>query len=1021
MIGCGAASFGKSSGWIRCTSMEVHMEIISIIIVANEDVQGLCTTIDALLRQTYGNLEILVVDRMDNTDTLESLALRYGMEPALRYVAMPAQSSYGVLVNAAVNMARGNYIAVENPTDVAHPEFCERAMRLMQRASSGWCYCAAQLSDTDLQMPPASWPAYKKQGFIFPDLLLCPQICSSAVVCSRKIFEQVGGYDEDLTNYSEYEFLLKLAHAAPAMYMDRPLVRLSKDPKPPLKETLLARCYVLSLYCHWIEKMQLKQELIEQLMWDIDQCGAAEEISCYTDILREDDGYRAAMDAYTQRYHPPRQMVLSQRDNVSGVANCIGCGSCVHHCPHQAIRMDYQEEGFLYPKVDEARCINCGLCLQVCPTQITLSTTPIPTRCYAVQASKSIRMQSSSGGVFTLLAQHILSQGGYVSGAVYDEKFHVRHIVGNQEKDMQAMRSSKYAQSDTREIYPQILALLESGKTVLFTGCACQIAGLRAFLKKSYDNLYTVDVICHGVPSPLVLESRLKEFTQEYGELAQVDFRNKSAIGWFGNLCLWFKNGTTYIPKQWDCYYTCFINNWILRESCYQCEFKGKKYSDLTMADFWGIQSLAPGFEDGAGTSYLTVNSAKGQQLFESILPHFEKCAQFGKEAIPVLEAANPNLRNSVARPAVRDYFFAQWKKTPDRLMLTLQKMYSKLHFDVGLVLFWGPNHGNALTNYALYRAVSDITSVLAIDNGISRPTGRFAAFAKKHYVRSSDYLPQRAFGMLSDICSTLVVGSDQTWNKRFARSLSAGKYFQLDFAKDSVRKIAYGASFGNIENAPPADGYKELYQRFDKIGMREQGGAELCKSRYGVQADFVLDPVFLLEPYEYEKLALQATAHEEEPFIFTYFLFPNEQTKKVCQTIQRKLGGIKMLHTTQGNWETRDDYRHLYQFDHFLHDVSVEDWLYYIRNAAYVITDSFHATCVSLFFHKKFMTIAHAVTDRFATLTQWSDVASHVGKSLTPEFIEQCLRPLDYATVDAILAKERQRCMTWLKSALKA
>lgn len=177
----------------------------------------------------------------------------------------------------------------------------------------------------------------------------------------------------------------------------------------------------------------------------------------------------------------------------------------------------------------------------------------------------------------------------------------------------------------------------------------------------------------------------------------------------------------------------------------------------------------------------------------------------------------------------------------------------------------------------------------------------------------------------------------------------------------------------------------------------------------------------FLLEPHEYEKLALQAAAHEEEPFIFTYFLFPNEQTKKVCQAIQRKLGGIKMLHTTQGNWETRDDYRHLYQFDHFLHDVSVEDWLYYIRNAAYVITDSFHATCFSLFFHKKFMTIAHAVTDRFATLTQWGDVASHVGKSLTPEFIEQCLQPLDYATVDAILAKERQRCMTWLKNAIKA
>ena len=995
------------------------MDLISVIIVADENVQGLCETVDALLRQSHKALEILVADRLDNTDTLEALVLRYGMEPTLRYVAMPAQASYSVLANGAVNMARGNYIAFQSPGALPRPEFYELELRQFRGKTSGWCYCACEIGDTGMQMPPEVWPMYKKRGNVFPDLLLDFQICLSSLLLPKYLFQEVGAFDEDLVAYSDYEFLLRLALAAPAVYISAPLVQLPGDPRPPLAQTLLARCYVLCIHSKIIGEMQLKKELIEQLLWDVELSNAGEELSHYLEILREDTEYREAMEIYIRHYHPPRQIVPAQGDTVASVDNCVGCSSCVHHCPHKAIVMAYQDQGFLYPQVDTERCTHCRICLSVCPTQLSFSTSPIPPQCLAVQASRQERMESSSGGVFPLLAKYFLSQGGYVAGAIYDAQFHIHHVVSNNLDDVEAMRSSKYAQSDTRNLYPRIRDLLDQGEQVLFSGCACQIAGLRAFLKKSYDNLYTVDVVCHGVPSPLVFESRLKEFVQEYGPLSHVSFRKKSAIGWFGNLCLWFQNGKSYVPKQWDWYYICFINNWILRESCYQCEFKGEKYSDLTMADFWGIQTLAPGLEDGAGTSYLTVNTPKGQHLYDAVAPQFEKIVPFGKEAIPILEAANPNLRSSVVRPAMRDLFFQQWKHTPAHLLQTLRNVYAHTTFEVGLVLFWGPNHGNALTNYALYKAVSHNKKALVVDNCVSRPTGRFYDFAKRHYVCSSDYIPQGAPSILSDLCSTLLIGSDQIWNEQFSKNIGAGRYFQLDFAADNVRKVAYGASFGNIENAPPAKGYAELYQRFHKIGMREQAGAELCRKRYGVDADFVLDPVFLLDASEYENLASQSSLQEEEPFIFTYFLFPNQQTLEVCRSIQKQLGGIRILHTTQGNWETRDDYRHLYNFDHLLRDVSVEDWLYYIQHAKYVITDSFHATCFSLFFHKDFLSIAHAVSERFATLTQWGDVASHIGKNLTPQFVQKCMQPLDYGPIDIAVESERRRCLEWLRAAI--
>ena len=213
-------------------------------------------------------------------------------------------------------------------------------------------------------------------------------------------------------------------------------------------------------------------------------------------------------------------------------------------------------------------------------------------------------MNASSGGVFPLLAQHMLDRGGYVAGAVFDKNFKVRHIVSNQKKDIRALQTSKYVQSDTSKVYFRIRELLEEGKEVLFTGCACQVAGLKAFLMKPYENLCTMDVVCHGVPSVKVYEGYLREFVRREGKIDELNFRKKSVFGWSTNLYVRFASGREYRPKGRGLYLSCFLSDWILRESCYHCEFKKMKYSDLTAADFWGIQNLEKGFEDGKGSPY---------------------------------------------------------------------------------------------------------------------------------------------------------------------------------------------------------------------------------------------------------------------------------------------------------------------------------------------------------------------------------------------------------------------------------
>ena len=991
---------------------------LSIIARAGGFEPLLAETLDCLMDLKDLDCEIIVTGPRDPAGAGQTVLDGRQWRYPVYYLAVPSDAKPGACLNAALRLARGEYMTFLQAGTTLSPTWLIGAVRALAQSPGSWCYSAASVRGSQNTLPPKGWPDFKKSGRIFSDILV-GGVSPQTAVLPRERLSQLGGFDEDLSALVEEELLLRLSLTEPARYSSAPFVEVYPPDRTSLG-ALVTRCYWMTEFLGTLERAGLMESIFTKLLEDIDQADAWQAVEGYLNILCEHPVYQNCFQSYQERTSLYRTILPADTPDVSGVKDCVGCGSCSGRCPTDAITMQYSADGFLYPHVDETLCVQCGICLEACPTQRQLPATAIPDSCYAVQAEDDVRMGASSGGVFPMLAQYVLDQGGYVAGAVYDETFKVHHIVSNQPKDVQAMQTSKYVQSDTAAVYPQIRELLEAGKAILFSGCACQVAGLQAYLGKPYDNLYTMDVVCHGVPSVEVYRRYLQEFRRKNGPIVEVNFRKKEALGWSTGVYLRFASGKTYVSKGADLYILSFLSDWTIRESCYQCPFKGRKYSDLTAADFWGIERVDPSVEDGKGTSCITTNTEKGENLFRAITGNAKKMVTFGKEQTKLAHAYNPSTIHSVERPPFRDIFFDQWRKDPSSLNNALARAFQSLRFDAALILHWSSNFGNALTNYALYTYLSKNHSVIAVDNcSTLRPQGVFRTFAKKHYVCSSGYFPSGSIKMVEQSSKALVVGSDQVWNRYFNEQFQSGHYYQLDFADAKTRKIAYGSSFGTKGAEPLADCAK-LYRRFYKIGVREKFGVESCKNLYNVEAEWVLDPVFLLSAADYGKVAQESKARQETPFILAYILNPNEEKRQACLRIQQQLGGdTRVISICEPSEFAIDMSRHILDFAYIQSNPTIEDFLYFFQNCQYVITDSFHGTCFSLIFQKNFMSFVNRQADRFTVFEQFGDAATHIGKEASPEFLEQCLKPLDYDTINKQLNRERERSQTWLDQAL--
>lgn len=703
---------------------------------------------------------------------------------------------------------------------------------------------------------------------------------------------------------------------------------------------------------------------------------------------------------------------------------CTGCTACANVCPRDAISMRRDEEGFPYPAWEKEKCIHCGKCLAVCPAVRQKRRFALPPATYAAWAEEQLRKESSSGGAFSVFAGEILSRQGSVCGAAFTPDFQVEHRLVHETDGLGKLRRSKYVQSTLGFTFREIRRRLEAGEPVLFSGCPCQVAGLRSFLGKAYETLFTLDLICSGVTSPLAWEVYLKS---QGKAIRDISFRSKARFGWTPNLEIQFADGTTL---QEEISENLFCRLWLperilVRPSCLKCPFAGlPRPGDITLADFWGIENYRPDWNDNGGTSLILVNTRKGKKLLETCISHFQRIERF---PFSMASTGQEMLSHPVFQPN-------RLKRNKVFQELSHGKFPEKEHYDIGILnFFWCPNYGAAATGIALYHLLENLGKKPALvyppQAEISRkysdvPTLLSRIGADRHHTEIFFPKKTESITTINRYFDTFIAGSDQIWNTLYARSGCINTFqllffFQLFFAVPGKKKIAMAVSFGRAPfwNAFVLQRQQKFVQRIHAISVREKQGVEICKKLYRKRAEFVLDPVFLIEPDFYLKRIQHTATHQKEKetkevVFLRYILEPDRNKRRIAKLSLREL--------------KKTDSRRVSEcaLSEYSHGVTLDDWFAAFHSADYVVTDSFHGMCFSILFHKPFTVILNQErgADRFLSLLTLLHMEDRLVDENTPSeaVIALLHKEIHYSEAEQILAEMRKTSIAWLKHHLE-
>lgn len=334
--------------------------------------------------------------------------------------------------------------------------------------------------------------------------------------------------------------------------------------------------------------------------------------------------------------------------------DCSGCTACMNICSHNAITMEKNEEGFLYPVRHNDICVNCGLCENICPFEHPVYKNDSPL-VYAAYDKKE-RTGSSSGGIFYTIARYVINRGGIVYGAAYDDDLKVKHRSARTIQELEALRGSKYVQSDLNDCFKQIKDELKKGTLVYFTGVGCQVAGLYAYLRKDYSNLLTSDIVCHGVSSQHLFNMHLNYIGAKYNsKVIKYSFRELKY--WLTREKAIMENGK--ILYKYDGNRSPYLYALGLgysdRYSCFNCKFaKLPRQGDITLADYWGVADFFPLLDTSHGVSLLLVNNSKGYNIFDKI----KKQIAFYKSSLEDCVKYNINIIHPIEEPSIRKDFY---------------------------------------------------------------------------------------------------------------------------------------------------------------------------------------------------------------------------------------------------------------------------------------------------------------------------------------------------------------------------
>lgn len=379
------------------------------------------------------------------------------------------------------------------------------------------------------------------------------------------------------------------------------------------------------------------------------------------------------------------------------VEECSSCGACANVCANNAILMELDKEGFYRPTIDTSKCIKCGLCERTCPwTNIVTNpnlASKTPQTLAAFAKNESIRLESSSGGIFTVLAQKILNEGGVVAGVAQITPTRFGHIIIDNKTDLSKLRGSKYVQADVGFVYREIRTLLKSGRKVLFSGTPCQVAALYAVLgsKANTPNLYTVDIICHGTPSVKVFEKYVEEIEQKQQDSLQKIFFRDKRKGWNSySLTHLFKSGKIIsIRNIQSLFMSLMLNNICSNQSCTNCHYrKPPRIADITSGDYWGIAKYHSQMDDNKGTSVILLNTEHGKTFFDSVSNDIKQCESKLDYAIE----GNPSIIQSTQPHPKRNDFFESLDQNSLKQLIKKYKIkqpFYKTFLSIIIITLW--------------------------------------------------------------------------------------------------------------------------------------------------------------------------------------------------------------------------------------------------------------------------------------------------------------------------------------------
>ena len=702
---------------------------------------------------------------------------------------------------------------------------------------------------------------------------------------------------------------------------------------------------------------------------------------------------------------------------------CVACGACENICPTNAIVMKYDENGFMYPCIGE-ECTHCGKCKSVCQVikPIELYNEP---DAYAVWNKKEeIRKKSSSGGFFSIIAQYVINKGGIVFGAVYANDFKSVYISeAKTMTEVALMRGSKYVFSETRNSFQLVKKYLDEGKYVLYTGNPCEVAGLIGYLGKPYERLITCDFVCHGANSVKAYRSWLKEFTGNQ-KIKTLDFRDKSVYKWSTTATAYLENGEEIRQDHENCFwYKGFLEGVTIRENCSECPYaKSERVADFTMADAWQIGRINKAYNDQWGTSLVLVNSKKAKSIYETIRYEMALCE---KISLAEIRKYNGYLNHPQLAHPSRKFFFSHLDKDGYHKSL----WYGRgLRWDVGIVGWWfASNYGSALTYYVLGKSIEQMgKSVIFIpvpqlnNHNWDVDTQIVEKFMAKHFriakKRQYDNLKE-----VNQFCDSFLLGSDQMWTESTTKLV--GYSFFLDFADKEKKKIACATSFGASKfNSDLKMRYtaRDYLKQFDAISVRENSGVEICRDKFGINAEQIIDPIFWEGEKIFDEIIIKNDCNDlPERYLLCYMLDPDCEKRDLVQYVAKKnqlkiltVFGLKEYEGAKNNWN----------IGAIVEKPTIEEFLLLIKNCEFLLTDSHHGTCLGIIFHKNYFAIGNEKRgiDRFTTVAKKLGTTDRILSLPTNYDVIDQISEIDYKEVDARLNQEVMRAKEWLINAFE-